>query len=41
VEYKYKTPWDTAFESGDRFDTFSVKIVMLSENPSKVPINPY
>lgn len=37
-EYKYKTPWDTAFENGDRFDTFSVKIVMLSNTTTKVPL---
>jgi hypothetical protein len=37
VEYKYKTPGDTALESGERFKTFALKIVMLSSDPVKVP----
>ena len=37
AEYKYKPVWDTAIENGDLFDTFSVKIVMLSSNASKIP----
>lgn len=37
VEYKYKTPGDTALSTGDRFKVFALKIVMLSSNPAKVP----
>jgi hypothetical protein len=43
VEYKYKTPYtfndDTAaMPSGDKFGTFSVKLVLTSTNPVKVPL---
>jgi hypothetical protein len=37
VEYKYKTPNDTALSSGERFKTFAVKLVMLSSDPVRVP----
>lgn len=37
VEYKYKTPNETALSSGERFKTFAIKIVMLSSDPVKVP----
>lgn len=37
IEYKYKTPWDTALESGEQFDTFAVKLVMYSTNTVQVP----
>jgi hypothetical protein len=37
VEFKYKTPGDTALPSGERFKTFSIKITMLSDNSVKVP----
>jgi hypothetical protein len=37
VDYKYKTVTDTALPSGDRFKTFAIKIVMLSNNPVRVP----
>lgn len=42
VEYKYKTPFlldaeTVAIETGDRFDTFAIKIVMLSSDTTKVP----
>ena len=38
ADYKYKTPGDTALPNGDRFNTFALKIVMLSSDPVKVPI---
>lgn len=43
AEYKYKAPYtfasDTAaLPSGERFGTFSVKLVLLSSNPVKVPM---
>jgi hypothetical protein len=38
TDYKYKTIGDTALPSGDRFKTFTIKIVMLSSNPVRVPI---
>lgn len=42
VSYKYKTPYEVSENSvatttGDRFDTYSIKIVMLSSNPTQVP----
>jgi hypothetical protein len=42
VTYKYKTPYvvsgdSVATSTGDRFDTYSIKIVMLSTNPTAVP----
>jgi hypothetical protein len=37
VSYKYKTPTELALPSGDRFDTYAIKIVMLSSNPTQVP----
>ena len=41
-EQRYKTPFtvsdvSSAFADGQRFDTFAIKIVMLSETTSKVP----
>jgi len=37
-EYVFDPVWDTALENGDRFDTFSIKIVMLAnENTTNVP----
>jgi hypothetical protein len=41
-DYKFKTPYtlgdsNVAISSGDRFDTFAIKIVMLSGNTVKVP----
>ena len=43
AEYKYKAPYivadDTAaLASGERYGTFSVKLVLLSSNPVKVPM---
>jgi hypothetical protein len=43
AEYKYKPPFvisgDTvAVNTGERFGTFSVKLVLLSTNPTKVPL---
>jgi hypothetical protein len=37
VSYKYKTPTELALPSGDRFDTYAIKIVMLSSNTTQVP----
>lgn len=37
VSYKYKTPTELALPTGDRFDTYAIKIVMLSSNPTQVP----
>ncbi|MCK9369118.1 DUF4815 domain-containing protein [Candidatus Dojkabacteria bacterium] len=37
VEYKYKTPGDTALPSGDRFKIFAIKILMYSNDSTKVP----
>jgi hypothetical protein len=42
VEYKYKTPFvldnnSVAIDTGERFDTFAIKIVMLSPDSTKVP----
>lgn len=37
VEYSYKTPGDTAIPSGDRFQTFAIKLVMYSSDTTKVP----
>lgn len=47
TEYKYKTPFlngtgpdalTQAFSTGEKFDTFSIKVVMLSNNPAYVPL---
>lgn len=43
VEYKYKPPYlfggdSVALASGENYGTFSVKLVMLSSNPVKVPL---
>lgn len=37
IEFKYKTPGETALPSGERFKTFTVKITMLSDNTVRVP----
>lgn len=42
VTYKYKTPYEVSGNSvatatGDRFNTYAIKIVMLSSNPTVVP----
>ena len=42
AEYKYKAPYvvssnTVALSTGETFGTFSVKLVMLSSNPVKVP----
>jgi hypothetical protein len=38
ADYKYKTVGDNALPSNDRFKTFAIKIVMLSAEPTRVPI---
>jgi hypothetical protein len=43
VEFKYKPPFDNLGESaalptGDKYSTFSVKLVLLSKNPVLVPL---
>lgn len=37
VEYSYKTVVDTALPSGDRFQTFAIKLVMYSTDTTRVP----
>lgn len=37
VDYKYKTPNNVALPTGDKFKTFSIKIVMYSTNSVRVP----
>lgn len=37
VEYSYKTLGDTAIPTGDRFQTFAIKLVMYSSDTTRIP----